>query len=110
MKVETNTSNITIKATEVSGEASLLSSRSKSNKIGFNLNIEGTIKGEDCDKAIDAKFEIKQIDENNVREDEYEIEISNTSSALETKLKTACRPPIQKAFEAFSQAMREQSS
>jgi len=110
LKVETEASeaDIMMDLTDISGDASVVYARGKP-RIGFDLVLKGTVTGEYCNKEVNAKFEITEMDENAFRDSDYEFEITSVPSVIKKKLLKACRPAAHKAFETFVEEMQKES-
>jgi len=108
VETEASEADIMMDLTDISGDASVVYARGKP-RIGFDLVLKGTVTGEYCNKEVNAKFEITEMDENAFRDSDYEFEITSVPSVIKKKLLKACRPAAHKAFETFVEEMQKES-
>jgi len=108
MKVDIESSSVTLNATEVTGDrCSLIFVRGKK-KYGFDLTIKGTVKGEYNGQQVDATFKIPEIDETSFHDNDYIFKLKGVPKGTKRKIKAAIQPEIQKRIGTFIEEMKQQ--
>lgn len=91
-------SDYEVTVTSVEGDASIVYTRGKP-RIGFELTIKGSFKK--ASKSLD--FEISNLDETTLQDEEYELSFSGDSAA-----KASLKPAFKKCLANFVVEMKKQ--
>lgn len=93
-------SSVQMSKTSVEGDASIVYSRGKP-RIGFELKIKCTFKGDINGVDVEGEVEITELDEVNWEDSEYDLTVLSCSNELKSILSATIKAPIQSRIEKF---------